>query len=117
MRLSKKDDPGQAAFERLDRAVREEGLLALADTGRRLRFLDGINALAGHSGLVLTEIRVICVGRDDGSYLCIAKADQNGSRMIAFSSGSTPTEALISMCGRLQGGAARWKEDKPWAGP
>lgn len=105
------------ALKALQRAARRGGDIGtalLTEYGARLAKLHQLGSQLLARDIILKEIRISTIGREDGSYIVVVKADVAGTASVAFFSGIGPLEALLSCLGALESGHVRWKEDTPY---
>lgn len=67
------------------------------------------------TGVVITDVR-FKLGADGGvGVLAVIKGVREGALLISFVGGNDLTSTVLAVGKRLEKGALRWREDRPWA--
>lgn len=87
------------------------GRLEVQGLGLRCARMDDDIFRYAKCGFEITDIRISCTGNERGQFLVVIKGIAEGGKAIAFTSGSSPRQALIELLGALHAQSLRVKED------
>lgn len=69
---------------------------------------------AGQDGVRVVEVRFKTDADDDTGVLLILKAVRGTEKLVGFMGGLALEDVVIAAAKKLQAGAVRWREDRPW---
>lgn len=91
----------QAAFER-----------EMYQAGLNLKGAERVFDLCYDGGTVLASMRVRIPSEDEGEYLIVLKARQEGRAVVGFHAADTFAEAVMGALNRLRNKSIKWRDDE-----